>query len=131
MNPIRSHELDIKRIGRYLVDNPDSGIIYTIEKTKGIEVYVDADFTGRWDSVESSNSKHLLSRTGFVICYAGCPIIWSSKLQTEIAPSTSEAEYIVMYQALHEALPVQSLAKEINYIVPLYTPTVNFCLTVH
>ena len=69
--------------------------------------------------------------TGFVICYTGCPIIWSSKLQTEIALSTAEAEYIAMPQALREALPVQLLAKEINHIVPLYTPTEKFCLTVH
>ena len=68
---------------------------------------------------------------GFLICYAGCPVIWSSKLQTEIALSTSKAEYIAMYQALREALPVQRLANEINCIVPLYTPTTKFCLTVH
>ena len=36
-----------------------------------------------------------------------------------------------MSQALREALPVQRLAKEINCIVPLFTPTTNFCLTVH
>ena len=54
------------------------------------------------------------SRTGFVIRYASCPVIWSSKLQTEIALSTAEAEYIDMYQALREALPIQRLAKEIN-----------------
>ena len=36
-----------------------------------------------------------------------------------------------MSQALREALPVQRLAKEINSIVPLYTPTTNFCLMVH
>ena len=36
-----------------------------------------------------------------------------------------------MSQALREALPVQRLAKEIKFIVPLFTPTINFCLTVH
>ena len=30
MNPMRSHELAIMRIGLYLVDNPDFGVIYTI-----------------------------------------------------------------------------------------------------
>ena len=34
MNPMRSHELDIMRIGQYMVYNPDCGVIYTIDKTK-------------------------------------------------------------------------------------------------
>ena len=55
----------------------------------------------------TKNADNDLSRTGFVIRYAGCPIIWSSKLQTEIALSTAEAEYIAMSQVLWEALPVQ------------------------
>ena len=125
MNTMQSHELDIMRIGRYLVGNPDRGVMYKIYKTKGLEVYVDANFSGGWDSADSSNSDNLLSRTGFVICYGVCPIIWSRKLQTEIALSTAEAEYISMSKALREALPVQLLAKEINCIVPLYTPTTN------
>ena len=70
MNPMRSHELAIMIIGRYLVDNPDCEVIYTIDKTKGIEVYVDTDFAGGWDSADSSNADNVLSITGFVICYA-------------------------------------------------------------
>ena len=60
---------------------------------------------------DSKKTDNVLSRTGFVIRYAVCPVIWSSKLQTEIALSTAEAEYIAMSQALQEALPVQRLAK--------------------
>ena len=114
-----------------MVDNPDRGVIYTIEKTKGIEVYVDADFAGGLYSSDSSNYENVLSITGFVICYAGCPIVWSSKLQTEIALSTSESEYISISQAPREVIPVQRLAKEINCVVPLYTPTKRFSLIVH
>ena len=71
MNPMRSHELAIMRFDQYLVDNPDCGVIYMIDKTKGREVYVDTDFAGGWDSDDSSNADNVLSRTGFVICYAG------------------------------------------------------------
>ena len=53
MNPMRSHELAIMRFDQYLVDNSDCGVIYTIDKTKGIEVYVDAEFTGGWNSADS------------------------------------------------------------------------------
>ena len=110
MNLMWIHELDIMRIGRYLVDNPDCGVIYTTDKTKGIEVYVDAVFAGGWDSADFSNDYNVLSMTGFFICYTGCPIIWSSRLQTDIALSTAESEYIAMSQVLHEPLPAQWLA---------------------
>ena len=131
INPMRSHELAIIRIGRYLVENPDRGIVYHIDKSKGLEVYVDADFVGGWSSADADNADNVLSRTGYIICYAGCPIIWGSKLQTEIALSTAEAEYIAMSYALRQAIPVQILAKEINTVFPLYLSKENFCLTVH
>ncbi len=50
--------------------------------------------------------KWLLLKT---IRYAGCPIYWQSKLQTEIALSTAEAEYIALSQALRETLPMTGL----------------------
>jgi hypothetical protein len=48
------------------------------------------------------SSAMCLIYTGYVIKYAGCPITWSSKLQSTIALSTSEAEYIAMSSALKE-----------------------------
>ena len=131
VNPMRSHELAIMRIGRYLVDTADKGIRYNVDKSKGLEVYVDADFAGAWNAADSDNADNVLSRTGFVICYANCPIMWCSKLQTEIALSTAEAEYIALSHALREAIPIQNLSKEINCIFTLHVPTPDFCLTVH
>ena len=49
--------------------------------------------------------------------YAGCPIMWSSKLQTEIALSTTEAEYIALSQAVREVLPLMELMKELNKVL--------------
>jgi hypothetical protein len=88
---MRSHELAITRIGHYLCNNCKQGIMYKVDKSKGIEVYVDADFTGGWRSADADNAGNVLSQTGFVICYANCPLVWCSKLQTEIALSTAEA----------------------------------------
>ena len=44
----------------------------------------------------------------------GCPVIWTSKLQTEIALSTAEAEYIALSQATREIIPLINLLKELN-----------------
>jgi hypothetical protein len=51
----------------------------------GIECYIDADFAGGWNITTSTNADNVVSRTGFVITYANCPIYWTSRLQTEIA----------------------------------------------
>jgi len=131
IKPMRSHELAIMQIGRYLCDNPEGGIIYKVDKTKGLEVYADADFSGGWNVVDSKNADCVLSRTGFVICYANCPVIWCSKLQTGIALSTAEAEYIAMSHALCKAIPIQNLIKEINCICNLPNPMTDFFIMLH
>jgi hypothetical protein len=38
------------------------------------------------------------SRMGYLITYAGCHMHWTSKMQTEIALSNTEAEYIMLSQ---------------------------------
>jgi hypothetical protein len=46
VNPMRSHELAITHIGGYLCNNCEWGITYKIDRSKGVEVYVDTDFAG-------------------------------------------------------------------------------------
>ena len=43
----------------------------------------------------------------------GCPIHWLSKLQTQIALSTMEAEYIALSQAMRELIGLRAILKEI------------------
>ena len=81
--PKRSHEQAIKRIIRYLINtkrNNSQGIIYRPDKTRCIDVYVDASFAGEWNEAWSEDSSSVMSRTGFTIMYAGCPVVWASKL---------------------------------------------------
>ena len=54
------------------------------------------------------------SRTGYTILYCGCPLTWSSKLQTQIALSTTEAEYMALSTALREVIPLIQLVKEMG-----------------
>jgi hypothetical protein len=42
---------------------------------------------------------------GYLITYAGCPMHWASEMQTEIALSSTEAEYIALSQAIREVSP--------------------------
>mmetsp|Transcript_7052 Transcript_7052/g.10107 ORF Transcript_7052/g.10107 Transcript_7052/m.10107 type:complete len:112 (+) Transcript_7052:586-921(+) len=54
--------------------------------------------------------------------FAGCPVMWSSKLQTEIALSTAEAEYIALSQAMREVIPFMNLVSEIEPFLKLDLP---------
>ena len=55
--------------------------------------------------------------------YANCPIICESRLQTEIALSTIEAEYIALSQAMKELLHFVSLMKNIKFVINLQEDT--------
>jgi hypothetical protein len=55
------------------------------------------------------------SRTGFVICLSNCPVIWTSKLQTEIALSTMEAEYNALSFAMRSVLPFKTLVHSVTH----------------
>ncbi len=104
--PMLSHKKAIICIGWYLLDTCSHGIVYKPDTTKGLECYVDADFAGGWSQANSDYAKNILSCTGYIITYAGCPIHWVSRQQTEIALSPAEAEYIALSQSLQDALPL-------------------------
>ena len=46
-----------------------------------------------------------MSRKVNIITYAGLPVLWCSKLQTEIALITTEVEYIALIQEMHNIIP--------------------------
>jgi hypothetical protein len=97
----------------------------------GIECYVDADFAGGWNITTSADADNLMTCTGFVITYANCPIYWASCLQTEIALSTAEAEYIALSSALGKVIPLMTLMKELHTIFPVHINKPNFFFKVH
>jgi hypothetical protein len=74
-----------------------------------MDLYVDADFAGLWNSEKPDDSMSVKSRTGYIITIGGTPVIWSSKLQTEIALSTCESEYIALSTAMRALLPLRAL----------------------
>jgi hypothetical protein len=130
VNPMQSHEQAVMHIGWYLLSMKEQGMIYRPDSSKGIEVYVDADFAGGWDLGDAINADSVYFWTGYIIWYAGCPIYWHSNLQTAIGLSTAEAKYIALSQALRETLPMTDLMKKINVIFPLHLPSPIFFIKV-
>ena len=119
-DPREPHANAIKRIGRYLLGTKDKGISFkpTTDLSQ-FECYVDADFAGNYTSDTCEDPNSVKSRTGCVIKYAGCPITWFSRLQTEIALSTTEAEYIALSTAAREVLPLREMVTELKTILDI------------
>ena len=115
LNPKKAHENSVIRIGRYLLGTRDKGLQFKPDITKldNIECYVDADFAGNYSKEINDDPVSCKSRTGCVIKYAGCPIHWFSRMQSEISLSTTEAEYIALSTAARELLPMRHLLSEI------------------
>ena len=124
-NPARAHKEAVKRICRYLVGTKDKGLILKPDQSRGLECYVDADFAGSWSTQSSHDPLSVHSRTGFCIFYAGCPILWKSKIQSIIALSTTEAEYVALSTALREVINIIHLLDELtkrNFPIHRSTP---------
>ncbi len=96
-------------------DTCDLRLKFKPDPKKGFECNCDADFSGNWNKefapVDPSTTK---SQNGWIIFYAGCPVSWASKLQSQSALSTTEAEYIAMSQALCDVIPVMNLLQEMR-----------------
>jgi hypothetical protein len=112
--PKAIHELAVKRIVRYLLATKDKGLILKPSSSLTLDMFVDADFAGMWHKEYAALRSNVLSRTGFVITFCGCPITWCSKLQTEIALSTTESESIALSTATRELLPLRRILEDIN-----------------
>eukprot|EP00956_Cyclotella_meneghiniana_P009886 scaffold13670_cov55-Cyclotella_meneghiniana.AAC.1 len=117
--PTRRHELALIRIGRYLKGTQGKGLIMHPDASRGIDCYPDADFAGLYGQEDSQDPHCARSRTGYVILAFGCPVLWRSKLQTEIALSTMEAEYVALSTACKDLLPIMALVRELRRSVGL------------
>ena len=113
-DPKLHHGHAVRWLGRYLAGTRDKGIIYT-PRAEGFRVYVDADFSGNWSKDTASwDPDTARSRSGFVITYAGCPIYWGSKLQTEIALSSTESEVLAASESLRHVIHMMDLIEELK-----------------
>jgi hypothetical protein len=114
-DPRQSHGEAILYLVRYLKKTCNLGLKFKPDPKKGFECYCDADFSGNWNRefapMDPSTAK---SQRGWIIFYAGCPVSWASKLQSQITLSTTEAKYIPMSQALRDVIPIMNLLQEMR-----------------
>ena len=89
-------------------------MIFRPDVKRGLECHVDADFAGNWDIEDHMSVDTARSRHGYIITYAGCPLLWASQLQHGIALSITESEYNGLSRALRDAIPIMNLLREMK-----------------
>ena len=115
-DPKKEHGEAVKRIGRYIKGTTDEGIHLKAGSKLTMDAYADASFAGLWNVENAEDPISVKSRTGYVITLAGCPLTWKSKLQSLIAVSTMEAEYIALSHCMRELIPLRRLLKEVGKV---------------
>ena len=125
--PRQSHAVGVKRIVRNLQWTLGAGIVMSPLDSFCVDCYVDADFAGLFSTEDKQDPVCVKSRTGYVILYRGAPLLWASKMQTQIALSTMEAEYIALSQAMRDLIPIREVLKEIMSIVFKVSKTISYC----
>jgi len=134
--PKRSHEEALKRIGRYLKATRDRGLIINpklgdLEQGLKVDAYPDADFAGLYGHEKPSDPTCVKSRTGYCITVADCPVVWQSKLQTETALSTMEAEIVALAHCCRELFPIMDMVDSIGPAVGLPVEDTTMHVTIH
>ncbi len=133
-SPKMSHKNALKNIVRYLKGTLNHGLILNPSNEFKIDCYPDADFAGLWNRDDVQDPHCVCSRTGYIINFANCPVLWKSRLQTEIALSTMEAEYVALSTSCQDLFPLINATKEICSIFKVdlvVKETVNMHIKVH
>ena len=107
-DPGKGHWQAVKWILRYLLKTVDFGLVFQKEDSLGQFAigYVDSDYAGDLDKRRST--------TGYVFTLARAPVSWKSTLQSTVALSTTEAEYMALTEAVKEAIWLQGLLVELG-----------------
>ena len=105
-NPGREHWNAVKWLLRYLSGTSSHGILFGGSEAKVCQVsgFVDSDFAADIDKRRSI--------TGYVFILNGGAVSWKASLQSVVALSTTEAEYIALTEAVKEAKWLNGLVSE-------------------
>ena len=109
----QSHDIEIKRIIRYLQGTTDKGLYLQPENNSKLDYYMDTDVAGLWGKEYDQDLVYAKLRMWYIIIFMGCPIFWSFKLQNQIIMSTMDAEYICLSQSIRDLTGAREVFKEI------------------
>ena len=100
----------------------DKGTIFTTNDNFKTNCYVDANLTGLYGQESENNPLSARSRTGYILFFCGCPLLWKLQLRSEMALSTFHAEYVALYVAMRQLIVVQGVLQILLPKSPPSTP---------
>lgn len=105
-NPGEHHWEALKWTMRYMNGSSNLGLMFKKQKEMNQPIigFVDSDFAGNIDTRKSL--------TGFIFTLYGTTISWKSSLQSVVALSTTEAEYIALTEGIKEAIWLKGILSE-------------------
>jgi hypothetical protein len=111
-NPGMAHWKAVKHLFRYLKGTLDYKLTYspTPNPSELFTTYTDADHAGNPDNGRSTS--------GYIVKMGTGAISWQSKLQSIVALSTTEAEFVAATSAGQEILWLRNLFTELGYNFP-------------
>jgi hypothetical protein len=118
--PKHSHELDLKCIGCYLKQTGDWGMVMSpLSNVCKIDAYPDADFASMYGHKEHLDPACAKSQTGVIITFVNCPVLWQSRLQTEMALSMVEAKIIALSACCREMFSIIDVVSSVTNFVKI------------
>uniref|UniRef100_A0A1J3IYK5 Retrovirus-related Pol polyprotein from transposon TNT 1-94 n=1 Tax=Noccaea caerulescens TaxID=107243 RepID=A0A1J3IYK5_NOCCA len=106
-NPGRDHWTAVKWVLRYLRGSSKASLTFTKDKSFSIDGFCDSDYATDLDRRRSV--------TGFIFQVWGNTVSWRSNLQSVVALSTTEAEYMALSIAVKEAIWLKGLCSELGF----------------
>ena len=105
-DPCHRHLLLAQRVVRYISGTEQKKIFHprSTIKSDPLKGYVDADWPGCNDTRRST--------TGILITINSAPVYWTSKRQSLVTLSSSEAEYVAISQCAKQIINLRRLFKE-------------------
>ncbi|KAK2989971.1 hypothetical protein RJ640_004134 [Escallonia rubra] len=106
-NPTEKHMLAAKRIFRYLQGTRDFGLFYKKSKKLDFFGFTDSDYAGDQDDRRSTS--------GYVFMLGTGAVSWSSKKQSIVTLSTTEAEFVAATACACQAIWLRRILEELQF----------------
>ena len=106
-NPTEMHLLAAKRILQYLQGTRDLGLFYEKGKFSDLIRFTDSDYDGDQDDRRST--------LGHVFMFGTCAISWSSKKQSIVTLSSTEAQFVAAIACACQAIWLRRILEEMQF----------------
>ncbi|KAD4983048.1 hypothetical protein E3N88_19719 [Mikania micrantha] len=104
--PTKNHQGDVRRILRYVAGTCELGLWYDRQSSLELIGYTDSDWAGCADDRKSISAN--------VFMLGRCAISWSSRKQSTVALSSTEAEYIAATAAACQGVWLRRILRDLG-----------------